>query len=160
MRTFHRLRDDPEFALTVNLVHDFIHFKKLFREFPWADKNNWVYLALLDSTLIKARAFADFLCTSSTSRSTDFQATDLLNNWNCEPNLFVKIKFLTNKYVAHYTFDRFVGIDESKIESAESLAMEFDKVQIEFGRFLEALQFYRKDFFDDVTSVVNEKEFD
>ncbi len=130
-----------EYVLLIHVFSEFAHLRKLVSEFPWNSQDDWIYRALLEATLIKARSVGDFFLESS-NRKTDVKASQFLSDWQVDPELFQDLNELVNKQVAHITEQRFINGDESEAETGENILRLLNLVIDEIDRFENAFKIH------------------
>jgi hypothetical protein len=151
MDIFDRYKNDKDFVLATHIFANVAHFRKLLDEFPWDSQSDWVQWGLLEATLVKARAIADFLITDSQNRKKDFGAKSMIPTWIQFESEFIKLRELVNKQVAHFAQQRFIGgLDEAAI-SDESLIAALRSVDVVFSRFEVELSAHNSDLSDELT---------
>jgi hypothetical protein len=150
MSILDRHKDDQEFALAVHVFANVAHFRKLLAEFPWDSQSDWVHWALLEATLIKARAITDFLITEKLRHPDDFCAQSLVDSWIQEEIEFIEIRELVNKQVAHFSIQRYIAGDPESVVSDSDLMDIFNLVDSAFGKFQIELQRQRPELSKDL----------
>jgi hypothetical protein len=147
MNILDRYKDDQEFALAVHVFANVAHFRKLLAEFPWDSQSDWVHWALLEATLIKARAITDFLITEKLRHPDDFCAQSLVDSWMQEEIEFIEIRELVNKQVAHFSIQRYIAGDPESVMSASELISALVSVDLAFSRFEVELRSHESDLY-------------
>jgi hypothetical protein len=102
MDIFARYKEDKNFVLGTHVFANVAHFRKVLVEFPWDSQPDWIHWGLLEATLVKARAIADFLITDNHGHKDDFAAKSILSTWNQSETDFLELRELVNKQVAHF----------------------------------------------------------
>ena len=151
MDIFDRYKNDEAFVLATHVFVNVSHFRKLLSEFPWHSQPDWVQWALLEATLIKARALTDFLITESPKHSDDFLAMTMASNWVQPESDFSELRGLVNKQVAHFAQQRFIENKQDLAISSDHLFALVKEVDMAFSRFEIELREVEFELYTDVT---------
>ena len=151
MEIFQRFSDDKDFALATHVFANASHFRKLLHEFPWDSQSDWIQWGLLEATLVKARAIADFLITDTQNRKEDFVARSMIPHWIQNESEFAELRELVNKQVAHFAQERFIDGLEKAVISEDSLIAALRAVESAFSRFEAELCKHNSDLHDQLT---------
>jgi hypothetical protein len=143
-----------EYVLLAHVFIEFSHLRKLVSEFPWTSQDDWIYRALLEATLIKARSIGEFFLESN-NRKTDVKASHFLNDWQVDSELFQELNELVNKQVAHITDQRFISGDESMAETGNNVLRLLSLVIAEIDRFEDAFKIHHFEYWQDLRRETN-----
>lgn len=154
MDFYTRFKDDQEFVLATHVFANVAHFRKLLAEFPWDSQSDWVHWALLEATLIKARAITDFLITKKQRRPDDFCARSLVDSWILEEIEFMEIRELVNKQVAHFSIQRYIAGDPELVVSSSELISLLRFVDRAFYAFEIELESHKPELYSALSSPV------
>jgi hypothetical protein len=150
MDFYTRFKYDQEFVLATHVFANVAHFRKLLAEYPWDSQSDWVHWALLEATLIKARAITDFLITKKQRHPDDFCAESLLDSWIQQEIDFLEIRDLVNKQVAHFSLQRYIQGNPDAVVSAKDLIEILNLVDEAFYKFQIELERQRPELFKDL----------
>ncbi len=140
MDVFDRYKNDDGFVLATHVFANVSHFRKLLSELPWNSQPDWIQWGLLEATLVKARAIADFLITDTRNHVDDFGARSMLSGWIQPESDFIELRELVNKQVAHFAQQRFIGESEELEVSVEQLIRLLEGVENCFIKFETSLK--------------------
>ena len=133
MEVFKRFRN-RKYVLLLHVFTYGSHLRKLITEFPWHDQEPWVHNALLEATLVKARAILNFLDDQNQNLG-DIRAIDFLKSWKSDLIQFNEFKKLINKHVAHLTKKQYLVSNLDIIKENEFILNQLRLVVKELDRF-------------------------
>lgn len=151
MDPFARYKTDKDFVLATHVFANVAHFRKLLDEFPWSSLPNWINWGLLEATLVKARAIADFLITDAHAHPDDFGACSMVSNWVLSQSEFLELRELVNKQVAHFAQQRFIGDRQEVAITPDDLIVQLTEVNKAFSRFESELNEVNPDLYSELT---------
>lgn len=152
MEHFARYKTDKDFVLATHVFANVAHFRKLLDEFPWSSQPNWISWGLLEATLVKARAIADFLITDTKAHPEDFGACSMDSNWVLSQSEFLGLRELVNKQVAHFAQQRFIEGRHEIAITPDDLIVQLTEVNKAFSRFENELNEINPNLYRELTN--------
>ena len=154
MNLFSRYKVDKKFVLATHVFTNVAHFRKLLIEFPWNSQPTWIRWGLIEATLVKARAIADFLITDSHHHKDDFGAQSMVSTWIQPESEFFALREVVNKQVVHFAQQRFIGERGNDEVLSIHLISELRLVDLAFLRFEKELKKIEPDLYRELTKQI------